>query len=96
MHNAPFVFGRPVEGDAFTDRVAETARLKANFAYGINTILISSRRMGKTSLVQKVSRLSASDHIRIASFDAFPCRNEAEFLSAYAAAVVKATPSLGS
>lgn len=36
MHNAPFVFGRPVEGDAFTDRVAETARLKANFAYGIN------------------------------------------------------------
>ncbi len=91
MHNAPFVFGRPVEGDAFTDRVAETARLKANFEYGINTILISSRRMGKTSLMQKVSRLSASDRIRIASFDAFPCRNEAEFLSAYAAAVVKAT-----
>ena len=85
MHNAPFVFGRLVEGGAFMDRVAETVRLKANFECGINTIHISSRRMGKTSLVQKVLRLSASDRIRI------PCRNEAEFLSAYATAVVKAT-----
>ena len=37
----PFVFGVRVEGDAFTDRREETARLKANFMYGVNTILIS-------------------------------------------------------
>ena len=54
---APFVFGVRVEGDAFTDRREETARLKANFTYGVNTILISPRRMGKTSLVDKVLRL---------------------------------------
>ena len=49
---APFVFGVRVEGDSFTDRREETERLKANFTYGVNTILISPRRMGKTSLVE--------------------------------------------
>ena len=48
---SPFVFGVRVEGDVFTDRRTETERLKANFTYGVNTILISPRRMGKTSLV---------------------------------------------
>ena len=38
---APFVFGVRVEGDSFTDRREETERLKANFTYGVNTILIS-------------------------------------------------------
>ena len=42
---APFVFGVRVEGDSFTDRREETERLKANFTYGVNTILISPRRM---------------------------------------------------
>ena len=41
---APFVFGVRVEGDAFTDRREETERLKANFTYGVNTILISDRK----------------------------------------------------
>lgn len=40
---APFVFGVRAEGDAFTDRREETKRLKANFTYGVNTILISPR-----------------------------------------------------
>ena len=52
--DAPFVFGVRVECDVFTDRREETERLKMNFLYGINTILISPRRMGKTSLVDKV------------------------------------------
>ena len=38
---SPFVFGVRVEGDTFTDRRIETDRLKANFTYGVNTILIS-------------------------------------------------------
>ena len=54
-NEAPFVFGVRVEGDTFTDRKEETKRLKMNFLYGVNTILISPRRMGKTSLVEKVS-----------------------------------------
>lgn len=71
---APFVFGVRVEGDSFTDRREETERLKANFTYGVNTILISPRRMGKTSLVDKVCSLVESEDIRIARIDAFGCR----------------------
>ena len=88
---APFVFGVRVEGDAFTDRKEETERLKANFTYGVNTILISPRRMGKTSLVDKVCSLVEDEHIRIAHRDAFGCRSEHDFVNAFATAVVRAT-----
>ena len=88
---APFVFGVRVEGDVFTDHREETERLKANFTYGVNTILISPRRMGKTSLVDKVCSLVESDDIKIARIDAFGCRSENEFINAFATAVVRAT-----
>ncbi len=88
---APFVFGVRVEGDTFTDRREETERLKANFTYGVNTILISPRRMGKTSLVDKVCSLVESEDIRIARIDAFGCRSENDFVNAFATAVVRAT-----
>ena len=89
----PFVFGVRVEGDAFTDRREETARLKANFMYGVNTILISPRRMGKTSLVDKVCSLVESEDIKIARVDAFGCRSEQDFINAFATAIVRATSS---
>lgn len=85
------MFGVRVEGDAFTDRKEETERLKANFTYGVNTILISPRRMGKTSLVDKVCSLVEDEHIRIAHIDAFGCRSEHDFVNAFATAVVRAT-----
>lgn len=88
---APFVFGVRVNGDTFTDRREETERLKANFTYGVNTVLISPRRMGKTSLVDKVCSLVESDHIKIAHMDAFGCRSENDFINAFATAVVRAT-----
>lgn len=86
----PFEFGVQVSGDTFTDRVEETQRLCANFQYGVNTILISPRRMGKTSLVDKVIRLSENESIRIARFDALKCASEEEFLNAFATAVIQA------
>lgn len=49
-----FIYGKMVEGDNFTDRVKETRRLKANFEEGINTIVISPRRIGKSSLIKHV------------------------------------------
>lgn len=91
--DSPFVFGVRVEGDAFTDRKEETERLKMNFLYGVNTILISPRRMGKTSLVDKVCGLVRSDAVRIAKMDAFGCRSEVDFIDAFATAVIRATSS---
>ena len=93
VYEAPFVFGVRVEGDTFTDRREETERLKMNFLYGINTILISPRRMGKTSLVDKVCSLMVDDSIRIARMDAFGCRSEQDFINAFATAVLRATSS---
>lgn len=92
-NEAPFVFGVRVEGDTFTDRKEETNRLKMNFLYGVNTILISPRRMGKTSLVEKVCSLVKSDTLKIAKIDAFGCRSENDFINAFATAVVRATSS---
>lgn len=92
-NEAPFVFGVRVEGNTFTDRKEETNRLKMNFLYGVNTILISPRRMGKTSLVEKVCSLVESDTLKIAKIDAFGCRSENDFINAFAIAVVRATSS---
>lgn len=50
-----FVYGMSVGGDNFTDRIEETKRIKLDFENGINVILISPRRMGKTSLIKRSS-----------------------------------------
>lgn len=89
----PFVFGVKADGDNFTDRKEETEILRQNFTHGINTIIVSPRRMGKTSLVGKVADLVGSHEIRIARMDAFPCRSETDFANAFVTAVIKATSS---
>lgn len=89
----PFIFGVKVEGDNFTDRVEETKTLLMNFTYGVNTILISPRRMGKTSLVEKVRTRVDGGKVKVAHIDAFGLRSEIDFVNAFATAVVKATSS---
>lgn len=54
---APFVYGRIADDLNFTDREDEVALLTQNFKNLINTIIISPRRWGKTSLVNKCARL---------------------------------------
>lgn len=88
---APFIFGIKAEGETFTDRKEETEILRQNFVHGVNTIIISPRRMGKTSLVDKVSAIAANDELRIAKMDAFACRSERDFLNALATSVIRAT-----
>ena len=90
---APFKFGTPVAGDVFTDRTEETKRIVTNLTYGINTILISPRRLGKTSLVEKAAKLVQSDMRRVAFMDAFSCRSPSVFASDFATAVIRATSS---
>lgn len=93
MENKPFIFGVATSGDNFTDREKETERMLMNFRHGINTILISPRRWGKTSLVKKVCRLAESDKLKVVYLDIFSCRSEKEFYDAFAAAVLKQTSS---
>jgi hypothetical protein len=93
MENKPFIFGVATSGDHFTDREKETERLCSNFTYGVNTILISPRRWGKTSLVKKVCRLVQSDKHKIVYIDIFSCRTDKEFYDTFASAVLKQTSS---
>ncbi len=87
----PFVFGVTANGKTFTDREAETKRLATNFEYGINTILISPRRWGKTSLVNKVAELVHGDQIKVVKLDIFACRSKEEFYNELATALIKQT-----
>ena len=93
MENKPFIFGIATSGDNFTDRKKETERLLLNFQHGVNTVLISPRRWGKTSLVQKVCRLAQSDKLKIVYLDIFSCRSDKEFYNAFATSIIKQTSS---
>lgn len=93
MINKPFIFGVAASGDNFTDREKETERLLQNFRHGINTVLISPRRWGKTSLVRKVCGLVQTDQIKVVYLDIFSCRSDKDFYDAFAAAVLKQTSS---
>ena len=93
MENKPFTFGVAASGDNFTDREKETERLMLNFRHGVNTVLISPRRWGKTSLVHKVCRLVQSDQLKVVYLDIFSCRSDKDFYDAFASAILKQTSS---
>ena len=82
-----------VSGYNFTGREEETLRLKRNFEGGINSILISPRRWGKTSLVNHVCKQVNREKVIPVFLDMFTCRNEYEFYNALTAAVIKQTAS---
>lgn len=87
----PFVYGMSVEGEHFTDRELETKRLQLNFEHGVNSILISPRRMGKTSLVKKVKRLTETPTLKIVYMDIYKCRSEYDFYEKYASTIIQET-----
>lgn len=94
MENKSFLFGTAVRGYNFIGREDEIRRLMSNFSEGINTILISPRRIGKTSLVKKVQEsLESQDDVIVVYLDMFACKTEYEFYNALSAAVLKQTAS---
>ncbi len=88
-----FVYGIAVTDYNFTGRSDEIRRLNANFTAGINSVLISPRRYGKTSLVDHVCRHLDRDDILIVRLDIFGCKTEYDFYNALAVAVLKQTAS---
>lgn len=86
-----FVYGVAVTDYNFTGREDETRRLTQNFHNGINSILISPRRWGKTSLVDHVCRQLESSNLITVRLDIFGCKGEYDFYNVLAAAVLKQT-----
>lgn len=91
MMKSPFLFGRTVSEEDFTNRVKEIQHLKANFENQVNTILISPRRWGKSSLVRKVVQKTYSRKLKIVQLDLLGIRDEDEFYKILATETIKAT-----
>ena len=89
--NAPFVYGRVVVDEHFINRTDEVKKLRQNFRSGINTIIVSPRRWGKSSLVRKVITDFPGSQIRFCQLDLFNIRTEQEFYESFARAVLKST-----
>lgn len=88
-----FVYGMAVSGNNFTDRVKETKRIISNFENGINTILISPRRMGKTSLINKVCSSIDKPGIVTVRMDVYNCRSEYDFYNTFCSEILRQTSS---
>ncbi len=91
----PFIFGKIATEKNFTDREQETATLVQNFTSLINTIIISPRRWGKSSLVNKAAKLAMEQdgNLHICHIDLFNVRSEEHFYSLLAQKVISATSS---
>jgi uncharacterized protein len=93
MANSPFIYGNTVSNASFTNREAEVEKLRGNLLSGINTMIISPRRWGKSSLVEKVIseiRKKEKNH-KVIIIDLFSVSNEEEFLETFAREVIKAS-----
>jgi uncharacterized protein len=93
MKDSPFLYGSNVSTMAFTNREDEIIKLKSNLLNGINTTLISPRRWGKSSLVEKViNEINKKEKkTKTVIIDLFSVGSTEEFLERYARDVIKAS-----
>jgi uncharacterized protein len=91
--NSPFNYGKLAEGFYYTDREKESAWLEQQLNAGINTMLISPRRWGKSSLVQHVAaRMKRKDKKMVFCFiDLYNTRSLEEFAEVYSSSLLKST-----
>ena len=92
---APFIFGRVATDENFTDREKETEHLVNNFESLINTVIISPRRWGKSSLVHRAADIAmrADKNIRICTIDLFNVKTEEQFYTVLAQKLIQGTSS---
>ena len=92
---APFIFGRIATDENFTDREKETEHLVNNFESLINTVIISPRRWGKSSLVHRAADIAmrADENIRICTIDLFNVKTEEQFYTVLARNLIQGTSS---
>ncbi len=95
MNETPFIYGNTVSNKSFTDREDDSKKLYSNLIGGINTMLISPRRWGKSSLVEKViADINQNNkHHKTIIIDLFSVSDESEFLEKFAQEVIKASSS---
>ena len=89
----PFNYGKLAEENYFTNRTKEARWLQTQIDAGINCMLISPRRWGKSSLVQHVAGQMKRKNKKIVFcfVDLYNVRSEKEFLELYSSSIIKAT-----
>ena len=93
--NSPFRFGTVVTGEQFTNREDEIGRLHSNFRNLRNSVIISPRRIGKTSLIKhsatKFLEDEVDNHIRFCFVDMYKVRDEEGFYDLFVTSLLKST-----
>ena len=89
----PFVFGKIAENQDFIGREKEVSTLSANFVYQKNTVVLSSRGWGKSTLLRKASSTARSRdyQLRICMISLDGVNTVEGFFAKYVEAIVKAT-----
>lgn len=93
MKPIPFKFGEIVTGEHFTNREDEIDKLRNNFVSLQNTIIISPRRYGKSSLVKETAQrfiLKEKGYL-FCFLDLMYVYSEEEFYNQLATKILKAT-----
>lgn len=92
---SPFQYGTLVDKENFVNRVEERKQLKELLGSGINVMLISPRRWGKSSLVKVAmdELVQENKDIRVCYIDAFSIKTEAEFYQTFAKEVIATSAS---
>ena len=91
----PFNYGKLAEQDYFTNRTKEMQWLEMQINAGINCILVSPRRWGKSSLIQHTSKKIKKKNKKIVFcfIDLYNVRSENEFLELFSSTIIKAVSS---
>jgi hypothetical protein len=71
----PYHYGTPVSGDQFAGRQTELAALENRMRDGINVVLTSPRRYGKTSLLSKATDDLLAEGAAMISVNVLACRD---------------------
>ena len=93
MKSTPFIYGTTVSIHAFTDREKDAAKLYSNLTEGVNTSIISPRRWGKSSLVEKVMHdiKTKNRNTITVQIDLFSASSAEDFLELFAREVIMAS-----
>lgn len=87
----PFVFGKTVKREDFCNRVKDIEFLHHQFNSNSNTILISPRRWGKSSVVEEAASRYGKEDVRFVFVDLFKCRTPEDFYELFVQALLRST-----
>lgn len=91
----PFIYGRLADKESFIDRVEDRRELKNFLRHGINVILVSPRRWGKSSLVRTSMEelMQEESKTKVCFMDASKIHTEEEFYNKFTSIVIQGVSS---